>query len=60
MRVRPTSDPDRLVVAFPWRHRGRAQSLGRAVADALDALPTPDLEAAVSAAAETGRGGRAG
>ena len=53
VRVRPTSDPDRLVVAFPWRHRGRAQSLGRAVADALDALPTPDLEAAVSAAAET-------
>ncbi|KRE99569.1 Mur ligase [Nocardioides sp. Soil777] len=53
VRVRPTSDPDRLVVAFPWRHRGRAESLGRAVADALDALPTPDLEAAVSAAAET-------
>ena len=22
VRVRPTSDPDRLVVAFPWRHRG--------------------------------------
>ncbi len=54
VRVRPTSDPDRLVVAFPWRHRGRAESLGRAVADALDALPTPDLEGAVSAAAETG------
>lgn len=53
VRVRPTSDPDRLVVAYPWRHRGRATSLGRAVADALDALPTPDLEAAVSAAAET-------
>ncbi len=51
VRVRPTSDPDRLVVAYPWRHRGRAESLGRAVADALDALPTPDLEAAVSAAA---------
>jgi cyanophycin synthetase len=53
VRVRPTSDPDRLVVAYPWRHRERAQSLGRAVSDALDALPTPDLEAAVSAAAET-------
>lgn len=60
VRVRPTSDPDRLVVAFPWRHRERAQSLGRAVADALDALPTPDLEAAVSAAAETVAGAAPG
>ena len=51
VRVRPTSDPDRLVVAYPWRHRGRARALGEAVAHALDALPTPDLEAAVSAAA---------
>jgi cyanophycin synthetase len=41
-----------LVVAFPWRHRGRARALGEAVAHALDALPTPDLEGAVSAAAE--------
>jgi cyanophycin synthetase len=52
VRVRPTSDPNQLVVAFPWRHRGRAEALGRAVAHALDALPTPDVEAAVSAAAE--------
>ncbi len=52
VRVRPTSDPHVLVVAFPWRNRGRAQALGEAVAHALDALPTPDLEAAVSAAAE--------
>ena len=52
VRVRPTSDPDVLVVAFPWRHRGRARALGEAVAHALDALPTPDVEAAVSAAAE--------
>ena len=51
VRVRPTSDPDVLVVAFPWRHRGRARALGEAVAHALDALPTPDVEAAVSAAA---------
>lgn len=60
VRVRPTNDPDRLVVAFPWKHRGRAESLGRAVADALDALPTPDLEAAVSAAAETVAAAEAG
>ena len=51
VRVRPTSDPNQLVVAFPWRHRGRAEALGRAVAHALDALPTPDVESAVSAAA---------
>lgn len=52
VRVRPTSDPNQLVVAFPWRHRGRAEALGHAVAHALDALPTPDVEGAVSAAAE--------
>ncbi|GAB3038989.1 hypothetical protein GCM10011376_40320 [Nocardioides flavus (ex Wang et al. 2016)] len=52
VRVRPTSDPDVVVVAFPWRSRQRAQALGQAVAHALDALPTPDVEAAVSAAAQ--------
>jgi cyanophycin synthetase len=52
VRVRPTADPQVLVVAFPWRNRGRAKALGEAVAHALDALPTPDLEGAVSAAAE--------
>lgn len=51
VRVRPTSDPQVLVVAFPWRSRGRARALGEAVAHALDALPAPDLDAAVSAAA---------
>ncbi|MCP3421472.1 Mur ligase family protein [Nocardioides pinisoli] len=51
VRVRPTADPDVVVVAFPWRHRGRARALGEAVAHALDALPAPDVEAAVSAAA---------
>ena len=39
VRVRPTSDPHRLVVAYPWRHRERAQVMGRAVAEVLDALP---------------------
>ena len=51
VRVRPTSDPDVVIVAFPWRNRGRARALGEAVAHALDALPTPDVEEAVSVAA---------
>jgi cyanophycin synthetase len=53
VRVRPTSDPHQLVVAFPWRHRGRAQAMGRAVGDVLDALLSSDVDAAVSAAAAT-------
>ncbi len=60
VRVRPTSDPHVLVVAFPWRNRARARALGEAVAHALDALPTPDLEAAVSAAAEEVRAAATG
>jgi cyanophycin synthetase len=51
VRVRPTSDPHRIVVAFPWRRRERAQEMGRAVADVLDAVPGADLEEAVSRAA---------
>ena len=51
VRVRPTSDPHRIVVAFPWVHRERAQEMGRAVADVLDALPGADVEEAVSEAA---------
>jgi cyanophycin synthetase len=51
VRVRPTSDPHRIVVAFPWRHRERAQAMGRAVADVLDAVPGEGVEDAVSAAA---------
>jgi cyanophycin synthetase len=51
VRVRPANDWQTLVVAFPWRHRERAQALGRAVADVLDALPSPNLDEAVSAAA---------
>ena len=56
VRVRPTADANQLVVAFPWRNRGRAQALGQAVAHVLDALPSPDIEAAVTAgAAEVAR-----
>jgi cyanophycin synthetase len=47
VRVRPTSDPHRLVVAYPWRHRDRAQEMGRAVAEVLD-------EVAVSEAGREG------
>ncbi|WP_244928278.1 Mur ligase family protein [Nocardioides sp. W7] len=51
VRVRPTGDPHRIVVAYPWRHRTRAEAMGRAVADVLDAVPSADVEAAVGEAA---------
>jgi cyanophycin synthetase len=52
VRVRPTSDPHLVVVAYPWRHRERAQEMARAVADVLDAVPGEDVEWAVGRAAE--------
>ena len=52
VRVRPSSDPHVIVVAYPWRHRERAQEMGRAVAGVLDAVPGEDVEDAVSHAAE--------
>ena len=52
VRVRPTSDPHLIVVAYPWRHRDRAQVMARGVADVLDAVPAEDVEDAVSHAAE--------
>ena len=52
VRVRPTSDPHQLVVAYPWRHRTRAEVMGRAVAEVLDAVPAADVEAVVARAAE--------
>jgi cyanophycin synthetase len=55
VRVRPTNDVHRIVVAYPWRHRTRAQELGRAVARVLDELPGPDLDGLVSLAAATVR-----
>jgi cyanophycin synthetase len=36
VRARPSDEVDRIVVAFPWRRRGAAEALGRAVADAMD------------------------
>jgi cyanophycin synthetase len=52
VRVRPTHDPHVVVVAYPWRHRERAEEMGRAVAAVLDAVPGADVEEAVGQAAE--------
>ncbi len=60
VRVRPTTDVHRLVVAYPWRRRGPAEALGRAVADVLDALPGGDVQAVLSAAAEAVRNAEPG
>ncbi|HSV40376.1 MAG TPA: Mur ligase family protein [Nocardioidaceae bacterium] len=56
VRVRTTSDVDRIVVAYPWRHRGRAEALGHAVAGVLDALGNDDIESQISQAADLVRG----
>ncbi|MGH3472632.1 MAG: Mur ligase family protein [Nocardioidaceae bacterium] len=55
VRVRPTADVHRIVVAYPWRHRGRAEALGQAVAGVLDDLATPDVDGLVSRMAKTVR-----
>jgi cyanophycin synthetase len=68
VRVRPTNDVHQVVVAYPWRRRGRAQALGTAVADVLDAVGAagqpggadPDLDALVSQAAQAVRDADAG
>jgi len=60
VRVRPTNDPHRIVVSYPWRHRERAQVMGRAVAEVLDALPRGDVEETVGAAAERVRASEPG
>ena len=56
VRVRPTSDVHRIVVAYPWRNRTRAEALGRAVAEVLDGLPlaaatSTDIDGLVGSAA---------
>ena len=51
VRLRPSADVHRIVVAFPWRNRTRAQALGRAVVEVLDALLAEDVDQAVSTAA---------
>src|SRR3954469_19910940 len=51
VRVRPTSDQHQIVVAFPWRHRTRAQVMGTAIAQVLDAIPGGEFDAVVDEAA---------
>jgi cyanophycin synthetase len=53
VRVRPTDDPARIVVAYPWRDHDRARALGVAVAGVIDALAAPEpatLDVLVAAA----------
>ena len=51
VRVRPTSQPERIVVAYPWRDRNRACALGEAVASVIDGLGATDVGALVEDAA---------
>jgi cyanophycin synthetase len=60
VRVRTGGSPDEVVVAFPWRWRGRGLALGESLGPALNALLDPDeavwdgaLVAAVAAVAGT-------
>jgi cyanophycin synthetase len=55
VRVRPTDDPTRVVVAYPWRGRDRARALGEAVAGVIDALGAPEPEAMDTLIAAAGR-----
>jgi len=54
VRTRPGAEPDRIVVAYPWRRRGAAEALGREVAEAmgalLDARRSPERLVAAAAA----------
>ncbi|HSK25879.1 MAG TPA: Mur ligase family protein [Jiangellales bacterium] len=60
VRARPAGDVSKLVIAFPWRHRGKAHALGHAVADVLDALPEADVDRAVVEAAAAVRAAEPG
>ena len=51
VRARATSDNRGLVVAFPWRHEGRARALGEAVAGLLAELGTRPAGALLDEAA---------
>ncbi len=60
VRTRPTAELSRVVVAYPWRHRARAQALGHAVAGVIDALPAADVTAVLQAATGHVRGSELG
>ena len=51
VRVRPTAQPERIVVAYPWRDRNRARALGEAVVSVLDGLGTVEVTTLVEEAA---------
>ncbi len=51
VRVRPTAQPEQIVVAYPWRDRNRACALGEAVASVIDGLGTADVATLVEEAA---------
>ena len=53
VRVRPTAQPEVIVVSYPWRDRNRARALGEAVASVIDGLGTADVAALVASAAQT-------
>ena len=55
VRSRPTADLHRIVVAYPWRRRGRAEAMAHAVTAVLDALPVDDLSGVLAAAVESVR-----
>jgi cyanophycin synthetase len=52
IRVRPTAQAERIVVAYPWRDRNRARALGEAVASVIDGLGAADVGVLVEAAAD--------
>ena len=56
----PGPEPGQVVVAYPWRHRGRAEALGRAVAAGMAQLPGEDLGRVVTDAARVVREADAG
>jgi cyanophycin synthetase len=61
VRVRPSHEHSRIVVAYPWRHRTRAEALGEAVAGVLDVVGEGgDLEKAIETAASAVRTSAAG
>jgi cyanophycin synthetase len=53
VRARPGETTDEVVLAYPWRHRGRAEVLGECVAAVLGCLDRgEDVPAALDAAVE--------
>jgi cyanophycin synthetase len=55
VRSRPTGDLHRIVVAYPWRRRGRAEAMAHAVTAVLDAVPADDLSTVLADAVESVR-----